>query len=1026
MSLQTIKLELPIAGGLNQRFDQRAIPMPSLLRATNVQFDEMGGVQTRKPYEALGLGLLGGGTVTDVRRLAVNGDELLLWTRTQLYAWSETHEKWVPRGEHLAVKVEEEPKLATKGDQFDGDRAELAGITAYTWAEGDGGVYVACVDSETGTVTYGPYRVTTAYPGRPRLVALDTRILLFFYESFGSDGLYVYSFDPLAPGTAFGGPSTTVINSVNQGEYYDVVARPNQDEAVVVMRRDPTTSYSLFRVDATPTVTASTKARDCDGPIAVALTPDGLFLQIIRTDGSDIVGDFLDAATFADTYLNQAIGTATGTPINQVTLAYFADQVSGAYRAQVYWSAEEDAVPAGFGSAPFELRSNWVDSNNTIGAPATDGLIAYMLGVASQPFAHDGHVYIWVAFGGESSFTGANAPGFRAQLQNTYFLYRDDGAFVAKAVSMRAGGYAPTIGRLPAVTRRSDGVFTTLLGQRRIVSTSSSGKQKRYDARACCDITVMFDSNEARRSSRLGQTLYVTGGEVLQYDGQGLTEVGFHVYPWFFLGLATPGGSIEDGDYAYKMSWRWLNARGEMERSTTATVGTITVNSADRLVLLGGGAPLIPTHKTGRTFLGERSGVAAEWWRTEKNPTDDSPFYLVSSQDPGDLTNPQRFTESRIDVFPIDNVEDGLIDADLTVLPTHPENGSVLESLCPPAATIIHASADRLFLAGVAGDPSRVWYSKLRGDGEVAAFHDALTATIPTTAGAITAIAIMNETLFVFSRTAVYALPGDGIDNAGGNQTFGPARLLSSDVGALSQESVALIPDGVIFKSAKGWYRIDRGWSVQYIGAKVCDYDAETVVAVHVLEAQHQVRVVTANRVLVLDTVIGEWAEWTVTGAIDAGIWQGRHIYLDPELGVMVQQDTHGTDVTYGLDVELLVKLDGVQGFGRVRRIIALGEWRSAHKVRMRVARDYQVDYFDDVLWTATPEVVGGPLEMLHGPSQQQCKALRVRITAYSTTSTPADGYTSPTGEALKLTSLALECGLKNPTNRRVPAAWRK
>lgn len=1018
-------LQLPIAVGLNQKADPRALPMPSLVRGVDIEFREVGGVQTRKPFSlALGLAIADSANVlepTDFRRLAVNGDELLLWTRNALWAWSEQKAAWVHKGEHLAVAVDEKTVLATSADQIDGDRVELGGYTAYTWYEQGGGTFVAVVDSATGTVTYGPHAVTfSTTSSRPRLVALVDRVLLFFHEDLGTDGLYVYSFDPADPNAAFSGASTTVFNTVNQHIYYDVVAVPGADKAIVVHRRTPTTSYSVFEVTDTPTVTGVVKARACDGPISIAVTPDGDYVQVVRASGTNIVGDLLDAATLADVYSNQAIGTADDTPVNQIGVEYFDALVSGTWRAQVYWSAKEAVAPAGFGAAPFELRTNWVGADNTIGAPVTNGRIAFMVGVASRPFAHDGHVYVWVAFAGQSTMAGANAPGFRAQLQNTYFLYREDGVFVAKATSMQAGGYAPSIGRLPAVTKRGFNSFLFMGGVRRIVATTSSGKQRGYESRACREVGITFDSDAARRSARLGQTLYVAGGEVLQYDGQGLTEVGFHTYPWFFLADPEPGGALADGDYAYKLGWRWLNARGEAERSTSATVVVITINSTDRQVSLFGGMPLVATHKTGA-----RSNVVAEFWRTAKDPNDDDDFFLVSSQDPGASVNPNRFALSRPDVAPIDEVEDGLVDADLKVRPLHPETAISLENLVPPPATIVLASADRLFLAGVAGDPSRVWYSKQRGDGEVAAFHDTLTASIPATAGAITAIGFLNETLVAFTAGAVYALPGDGIDNVGGGQNFGPARLLASDVGALSQETVALTPEGLVFKSAKGWYLLGRGWDVRYIGDKVSDYDGETVLAVHVLPAQHQLRVLTPFRMLVLDTHVGEWAEWTVSGALDAAIWKGKHIVLDSTLGVLVQRDDY-TGVAYGLDIELLVKFNELQGFARCRRLLVLGEHRSAHKVRLRIGRDYDTNYLEDLLWLSTPAVVGGTLQLQHGPKEQQLQAMRVRITAARIDSATGGPVYPPDGESLKLTGLALEVGLKRGGYPRLPAAQRK
>src|SRR5690606_27514311 len=211
-------------------------------------------------------------------------------------------------------------------------------------------------------------------------------------------------------------------------------------------------------------------------------------------------------------------------------------------------------------------------------------------------------------------------------------------------------------------------------------------------------------------------------------------------------------------------------------------------------------------------------------------------------------------------------------DAQLAVRETSPENGAVLENLAPPGATIIAAHGARVFLGGVAGDPRRVWYSKLRGDGEVAAFHDALTVELPIDGGALVALAIMDGILVALCETAIYMLPGEGLDNLGGGTNYGPARSVSLDVGCRDHDSVATMPAGIVFQSSKGKYLLTRGWTLQYIGAPVVDYDGETVLAAHVDEKQHHVRWLTANRMLVWDYAArsedapGQWAEWTITG----------------------------------------------------------------------------------------------------------------------------------------------------------------
>jgi hypothetical protein len=107
------------------------------------------------------------------------------------------------------------------------------------------------------------------------------------------------------------------------------------------------------------------------------------------------------------------------------------------------------------------------------------------------------------------------------------------------------------------------------------------------------------------------------------------------------------------------------------------------------------------------------------------------------------------------------------------------------------------------------------------------------------------------------------------------------------------------------------------------------------------------------------------------------------------------------------MDIETpWIKLDDLQGFGRVRRVLVLGEYASAHRLRIRIARDYKAtalevwDYFDDQYWDPSPTTIGGPEQVRIGPSQQQCQSIKIRISATGAevAAMRASGTLEPTG----------------------------
>jgi hypothetical protein len=988
-------MAVPLAAGLNQKFDPRALETPALSRCVDAQFDEIGGIQTRKPFgqDTFTQNINGGGTLTDYRRCVAFGDELLVFTKDALYSWNTQTEDWVSKGTHLAVATTEETVFATTGDQVDADRAEIGNVVVHAWAD-NGVVYLGATNKTTGAVIVPP----TEVPGgeqRPRLVATSSVIMLFVVS--GDPELYVYMLDPSDVAGSLAS-ATTVAAVPNFNTYYDVAKVPGAETVAFAYRRTTTTSYTVGTVTTGGVVTASTKARTCDGPLAVSCPSTGTHVQVVRCNGLNVQGDFVLLSGLSDVYTAQAIGTSDATP-DHVTAAHRSTQDSGVYRAYVFWSD---------GST---MKSNWVSTGNTLG---TEDEFVLLLNLASRAFDYEGRIYLWTSFLAESlAFSGGFASQFRYSLQQTYFLYRDDAFLVAKAAGARAGDLS-SASYLPGVQNTTGSTFAWCGLTRGIIKIGgSSDRRSKYGARSPRDITFTFDSNEARRCARLGSTLFITGGEILQYDRQQITELGFHVYPHTLVLATGSGGDVADGTYAVKQTWRWDNGRGEIDRSTTATVGQVTVSSGPKTILVDW-VPLYTTHKTNRP-------IAVETWRTAVNPTPDAPFYLTTSKDPTE-TNPNRYLENDPDVATGDQLEDELDDDDLTERETSPENGEVLENIAPPPATLIASNADRLFLAGIAGDPDRVWYSKQRQDGEVAAFHDALTVTVPRDGGAITAIAFLNETLVVFKETAVYALPGDGFDNLGGGQNYGPARIISTDLGAIGPESIGTVPMGLVFKSRKGWQLLNRGLGVDYIGGPVSDYDDEEVVAVHVVEAQHQIRCLTTERMLVLDYLVQQWAEWTVTSGLDAAMWNGSHVYLSSSTGVLTELDDYSEGVSYGLDVETAWIPLGAPGWGRVWKAVILGEYRSTCRLRVRLARNYKDDYFQDKYWPSDIDVdpddtfdVGDPLLIKHGPSIQEVEALKIRLTAIRVTADELDviTITTPEGEALKLTRLSLELGVE-------------
>jgi len=152
-------------------------------------------------------------------------------------------------------------------------------------------------------------------------------------------------------------------------------------------------------------------------------------------------------------------------------------------------------------------------------------------------------------------------------------------------------------------------------------------------------------------------------------------------------------------------------------------------------------------------------------------------------------------------------------------------------------------------------------------------------------------------------------------------------------------------------------------------------------------------------------------------------VWQGRTVHLETTttptteaFGPYESEDTIYTDgytnAGYGLAVETgWLKLAGLQGYGRARWLAVLGEQRSNHTVRVRVAYNYVETWVMNktVVVTAT---AGNPQQHRLRFSRQKVEAIKIRI---------EDESQAGTRESVKLTGLALQIGVKTGVYRINP-----
>jgi hypothetical protein len=313
------------------------------------------------------------------------------------------------------------------------------------------------------------------------------------------------------------------------------------------------------------------------------------------------------------------------------------------------------------------------------------------------------------------------------------------------------------------------------------------------------------------------------------------------------------------------------------------------------------------------------------------------------------------------------------------------------------------------------------------------AFNDSLVMNVNPKGGDLTGIQFMDDKLLLFKENNVFVTAGDGPTDTGDQNNYAIPQLIPSDVGCSYPSSIALTPAGVMFKSKKGIYQIDRGLSVTYIGADVQEYNAQDVVSTVTIQDRNQVVFLTSSGLtLSYDYYFGQWSTFTNHAGLDAATFADTYVYLRSDGHVFQENPSKFLDDTieYRLRIATAwVKMAGVQGFQRVKRFGVLGEYKSAHILRVKIGYDYESTYPVVVLFNAgnnldtayygsddfygDSDFYGGVDDNVyqfraHLP-RQKCNAIRFLFEDV-TSGTP--------GESYSISDLSLEVGIKQGINR--------
>lgn len=1040
--IQTQLVELPWGQGLETKQDPFKIPLGKLVALSNATFNEPGRLQKRNGYAALTQSILGGGSIASPSSLFERMGELLQTAgaaEQSLYSYSANAGAWVSKGlcpsVASTVQASAQPQysaanidlaIATNGLQcFVYELLDMN--TAFTTSLGSTvrvqhGIGYTVFDPATGQIVVSPSTLdgtvasNSAAVCSPRVLALGNTFVCYYLSgdiAGGSSGDIVgRTLSATTPLSGWSGTTTITSGTTtsNIGPFrYQFEACVIGGNALVAFPNRSTSGTIFKLLAASPlTVNATSPAIGATRPQCVTVFGD--------PNGNIAYGAIESAASSVTAaVLSSSLGAIVNGPF-----VLEAGLTSGSAICLVGVATASQALTFFYGTASSssglflaqEIRTNTLTgASYSVGTPART---TKALSIAGKPFVIGGTAYLptWVS-------NNVFAFSIRAQSpQSGIYLLDAAGNMVSKGLIGTNGGF-DTLGWLqsstsfvtvPQSSYQVGSVFLsngagqsaiatlpasqTNILQRSVTTGDSIIRNYQFGATA---LSFSFSNILTQyQRAELALAVHTNGGVLQMYDGQQAVEHGFPFFPAFIgTTVSSSGGSIGAGSYQYVFTYEWMDGQGQLHISTPSAPVTITTTGA-----LSSATLTVPTLQ-----VTAKTGVLIQGYRTLANGSIFFQFTNFNGQ--GSL-----FNDKTVDTVQwVDTQSDAAIRGNPTLYTT----GGVLENTAVNPAGPMTVHRNRIFVVD-SNNPTTLWYSQQLSQAIPVQFSDQLTFAVDPKGGPITALASLDDKLIIFKSDRIFMLLGQGPDELGNQNDFTDAILVNADTGCAVPKSIVVTPDGLMYQSPKGIYQLSRALQVSYIGVPVenigINFSGSPISASLLRPNSNQIYfcVTGGATIIEYDYLVDQWSEFQTSfgfgSLVDSVMFNGLHCILT---STGVKQETAGLysdpsgDVLKSLTTGW-IKLSGLQGFQRARRLWFLGAWRGApHILGISISYDYNAASSQATSFEVLSDP--GPYQFMVHLAQQKCEAIQITVTEQYVSGQP--------GETADWVGMQLEVGVK-------------
>lgn len=991
---------IQFGGGINSKIDPKQLPAGNLLTLENGQFTKQGAINKRFGYDILNTTIEGGGNIDSGVAITTYKDELILFDGNNCYSYLPSTGNWSDRGTAISIITEDKTIInSSAAQQINPDMAFLNNLEVYAWEDSRGGVHYSTMDTNTRAFAVADNILSTTGQ-QPKCIAFQSQVFIFYTD--GDSQIFYQTINPFNP-TAVTPPVVIVTDGFSgfNGFPYDVCVIANQLFVGYLGTVPNTGSINLFYIDTLFNKSATSQVEALRGR---AINPG--FHGAINVVGDSANNCWVSWAN------GGAIRVARNTYNNTIDLpSTLVDR--GDCRVL---SAIESPIQLNlllcyeiFNTNPTneQVLYNSITSSGTLGIATT----VRSVGIASKCWKYLDNIYVNTAY--------------ESELQSTDFalLIAQQGEILPTPVVVgkftpEIGGGLQTNGMCPETVMLEVGIykFANLMAGKLISEANTL-----FSLLGVNSTKIEFTPSNNFINTTQANTLLIVGGILQGYDGVSVTELGFNTYPEDIAVVSNIPGSLGTGagqpnTYQYIVEYQWTDNNKQIYRSAPSIPVSVQVSDGYGCVITG------PTLR----LTSKSTAPSIVIYRTLANSTN---FYRVTS------TLAPLLNDPTVDSF---TFTDTLSDTSINANELEYTTGGVLSNIAPPANSIITTYNNRVFLAGLS-DKLNMWYSQsvVNNTNENTIppqFCAELTMGVDPRGGDIIALGLLNQSLIIFKATEIFSVQGYGPDATGSNNDYGDPSLVTSDVGCVNQNSIVIMPDGLMFQSTKGIYLLDQSANVSYIGAPVEDFNGFKITSSTLDKLSNLIIFTTAEgTALVYDYYFKQWSTWTNHFAIDATVYNNSFIYLKSDGHVYLQNQNKFTDGSSPVYLSWTLpnlSFAGLQGFQRVFRAYILGTYKGQHTLNVKVAYDYNDIYTQTATISPNSNVTTWGSDPTWGSSTpwggvytiyefridfniQRCTTIRINV---------SDNQDSTYNEGYSISSVVFEIGVM-PGGNRIPSS---